>query len=88
MARDLALIRNSGLFDPTWYLARYPDVARTGIDPARHYLQHGWLEGRDPGPGFSSERYIADHPEILEKGINPLVYYCASEGKSEGISQD
>lgn len=38
----------SGHFDPEWYLAKYPDVARSGIDPARHYILYGRDEGRAP----------------------------------------
>ncbi len=44
-ARDLMA---SGHFDPDWYLAEYPDVARSGIDPARHYILYGRDEGRAP----------------------------------------
>ena len=33
-------------FDPAAYLALNPDVAAAGANPARHYLQHGMLEGR------------------------------------------
>lgn len=43
--RAIRLIRRSGLFDDAWYLKENPDVATSGIDPARHYLLHGWLEG-------------------------------------------
>jgi glycosyltransferase involved in cell wall biosynthesis/SAM-dependent methyltransferase len=33
-------------FDAAWYLKQYPDVAAAGIDPLRHYLDHGRHEGR------------------------------------------
>jgi len=33
-------------FDPQEYLRLHPDVARAGMDPAKHYLIHGILEGR------------------------------------------
>lgn len=33
-------------FDPPTYLALNADVARSGVDPARHYLRYGRLEGR------------------------------------------
>lgn len=36
------------LFDTTWYLQRYPDVATAGVDPLQHYLQFGRREGRYP----------------------------------------
>jgi hypothetical protein len=35
-------------FDPHWYLQQYPDIARAGIDPLDHYLNHGIKEGRLP----------------------------------------
>ena len=33
-------------FDPQDYLARYPDITAAGVDPLRHYLETGRLEGR------------------------------------------
>lgn len=35
-----------GLFDADTYLARYPDVSTSGIDPLRHYIIHGINENR------------------------------------------
>ncbi|MGM0767996.1 MAG: glycosyltransferase family 2 protein [Pseudomonadota bacterium] len=35
-------------FDPQWYLQQYPDVARAGLDPLKHYLNNGIEEGRLP----------------------------------------
>ena len=40
----------SAWFDLPYYLAHNKDVARTGVDPLRHYLVHGRLEGRLPSP--------------------------------------
>lgn len=45
---DVAMFRDSGAFDEQWYVSEYPDVARTGIDPARHYLWVGRRIGRRP----------------------------------------
>lgn len=33
-------------FDGAAYLLANPDVAAAGVDPAEHYLNHGWREGR------------------------------------------
>lgn len=44
--RLASALRQSGLFDAEDYLRRNPDVAATGADPLRHYLQHGVREGR------------------------------------------
>ncbi len=39
-------LRSRNLFDADAYLARYPDVAKSGIDPLDHYIVHGIGEGR------------------------------------------
>ncbi len=44
--RELNLLRNRGFFDANAYLARYPDVLATGLDPLRHYVRHGMMEDR------------------------------------------
>ena len=35
-------------FDKRFYLANNPDVARAGLDPYKHYIEYGKLEGRLP----------------------------------------
>lgn len=45
---EVEAFRASGMFDAQWYLREYPDVAKTGIDPARHYLWIGRKMGRRP----------------------------------------
>jgi hypothetical protein len=39
-------LKRRGLFDAKAYLREHPDVARSGADPLRHYLNHGLKEGR------------------------------------------
>ena len=56
-AGEADLIRNSGLFDRDYYLARYPDVAESGLDPVDHYLQIGAAKGYDPNPLFDTGYY-------------------------------
>lgn len=36
-----------GLFDAQAYIALNPDVASAGMDPVRHFIEHGIHEGRD-----------------------------------------
>jgi hypothetical protein len=45
---DIAAFSKSEAFDAQWYLEEYPDVAKSGIDPARHYLWIGRRMGRKP----------------------------------------
>lgn len=35
-------------FDPDFYLSVYPDIREAGVDPFRHYNEHGRAEGRLP----------------------------------------
>lgn len=43
------LIDEHGLaFDPVWYLGRYQDIAKAGLDPLAHYRRSGRYEKRSP----------------------------------------
>lgn len=80
--RDLQLMRASGFFDKDWYLKNNPDVAKANVDPLLHYYNYGGLEGRDPGPNFSSSWYLDTYADVRTAGINPLLHYlkyCKTE---------
>lgn len=79
------IVARSGLFDAEWYLAQYPDVTASGADPLRHFLRHGGLEGRSPGPDFDTAHYRRLYPDVVAAGINPLVHYLTA-GWDEGRS--
>lgn len=81
--RDLLLLRFSKLFDKDWYLSMNPDVAASKMNPYLHYLNFGWLEGRDPCPNFSVTGYLESFPDVKKTGINPLLHYLKF-GKREG----
>ncbi len=68
-----AAIRQSGLFDATWYLDRYPDVE--GMDPVLHYVRHGVAEGRNPRPDFDTAFYLERNPDVVAAGMNPFLHY-------------
>src|SRR5687768_13600110 len=45
--RDTAAeIIAAGLFDPSFYIKRYPDIQGKHVDPAAHYIEHGAYENR------------------------------------------
>ena len=84
---DLEVIRHSAFFNADWYLRTYRDVARKGMDPARHYLKYGAKEGRDPGPAFDTKSYLQRNPDVGASGQNPLVHYLRygmQEGRTAG----
>lgn len=78
---DADRILVSDLFDAEWYLDHYPDVAAANYPALLHYLVHGALEGRSPGPGFNAEWYLARYLDVV--GLNPLVHYI-DHGREEG----
>lgn len=78
---EIVLIKASCLFDRDWYLAQYPDVTLSGMEPAQHYLQLGAKKGYDPSPNFSTDNYLSLYPDVQQ--MNPLVHYEVF-GKSEG----
>jgi hypothetical protein len=82
-ARLIARLRASPAFNAEWYMARYPDVAESGADPAEHYYRHGAAEGRDPGPDFVAAYYREQNPDVAEAGMNPLLHYLL-DGAAEG----
>jgi hypothetical protein len=75
--------RPNPLFDTRWYLKRYEDVRRSGMNPLIHYLLHGFREGRDPGPDFQTAYYLGSNPDVRNNGVNPLTHYLR-HGRHEG----
>lgn len=82
--RDHRLIARAQLFDPAWYLDRYPDVRATGMDPLRHYVSYGAAEGRDPHPLFDCAWYLKFRPNAQEANRNPVIDYLRY-GAAEGV---
>ena len=80
-AENQRLVEESGLFDAQWYLAQNPDLS--GVPLLDHYLHHGGLEGRSPGPDFDGGRYLKDYPDVDAAQLNPLVHFLRT-GKAEG----
>lgn len=81
---DRSLLASSALFDPAFYLYRYPDVADAAVDPIGHYLVFGWREGRRPSPAFDGAWYLRRNPDVGDAEMNPLVHYLrfgAAEGR-------
>ena len=73
--KNLKLIKKSKYFDAKWYLKQYPDVAKSGMSPARHYLEYGWRENRNPGPKFNTNFYMKTYLDVKSATMCPLVHY-------------
>src|SRR5260221_162885 len=63
------------LVDALYYDRSYQDVFHAGVNPAQHYDQYGWHEGRDPDAYFSTKGYLNANPDVKAAGIDPLTHY-------------
>ncbi|MDR2611489.1 MAG: glycosyltransferase [Deltaproteobacteria bacterium] len=74
-AADKALIRLSGWFDDDFYREADPAGRDRGAAPLDDFTGPGWREGRDPNAWFRVASFARTHPDIVETGANPLVYF-------------
>lgn len=72
-------INPSAVFDTRYYLNANPDVARAGVNPLLHYINHGEAEGRLPNPDFDPKWYAAQH-RLDAGGGEALRHYMRSGG--------
>lgn len=78
-------IRNSVFFDPDFYARSY-GVAGDG---ASHYLLEGAEAGFDPGPFFSTRKYLEMNLDVAGDRVNPLAHYelfGRPEGRKPALS--
>ena len=75
-ARLKAIFSQSGLFDATDYLRRYPDVKNAGMDPLEHFIQFGDIERRDPSDHFSTRHYAVANG--LDAGTGALEHFLTT----------
>ena len=71
----VGILEQSAWFDADWYLRQNPDVEHAGVDPGRHYLEHGRESLRNPGPDFVGTEYLAINQDVRAAGVNPLVHF-------------
>ena len=69
-------IKRSGLFDREYYLENNLDVARSCMNPIRHYVRYGWKEERNPNQNFDTKWYLTNYPDVAASGMNPFYHYC------------
>ena len=67
--------RPSTAFDPVWYTAANPDVARRRINPLMHYILEGEPANRPPMPWFDPVWYRAEYAVPEEQFA--LAHYLA-----------
>jgi hypothetical protein len=71
------------LFDPGFYLQKYPDAATASVNPLGHYLRRATTELRQASPYFDPEYYLQHNPGVRKATIPPLLHYVR-HGAEEG----
>lgn len=80
LAADLVSIQSE--FDAEYYLEQTDDPAAL-VDPAKHYLVSGVLEGLLPSPDFNAAFYEERYPDIAKGPMQPFAHYVQF-GRNEG----
>ncbi|MFM4831671.1 coiled-coil domain-containing protein [Aeromonas media] len=75
LAKKVALIRESELFDEMWYLQQHPEAAAHRHGAAGHYLEYGAAMGANPSPRFDGNAYLQANQDVKQAGMNPLYHY-------------
>ena len=75
LPKQLAMLEATPFFDADWYLAQYPDVAKSGIKPAEHFIKFGAIDGRHPSSQFSTDFYLTHYKDVAASGQHPLLHY-------------
>ena len=70
------------LFDADYYLAQYPDVKDSKLDPLVHYLTVGWKVGYNPNSDFDTTFYLNSNPDVKANKVEPFYHYLTI-GKNE-----
>jgi len=83
LGQEIAEIKESNLFDESFYLKQNPDVAKSSFTPIEHYLLHGAKEKRNPSESFNTGYYLETYPDVRQSGFNPLLHFI-KHGKEEG----
>jgi hypothetical protein len=73
--REAKFLRNSGLVDPHYYFENYPHAIKPGLTASEHYVRFGAQDGYNPSAQFNTQQYLAENPDAVNDGINPLVHY-------------
>ena len=82
MAELYRLVKDSGLFDASWY-RQQSMAAKLFPDPVIHYALAGWKQRLNPSAGFDTAFYWDSYRDVRQLGANPLVHYLL-HGLKEG----
>ena len=82
---EIALIVNSKLIDPDFYVENNGPSTKNVNDLAKHFCESGWREYNNPNPVFDTKFYLDNNLDVRDSGMNPLLHYILY-GRQEGRS--
>ena len=88
--RNWNILKDSELFDSSFYLNNNPDVVKHNVDPLNHWITHGYsvLEYfREPNSYFSKKFYREKYLRNGQDYWNPLTHFVCM-GKQKGFKQN
>jgi len=86
-ARNVAIIRESELFDDEWYLQQYPQASSHKYGAAGHYLEYGVELKTNPSPFFDGNWYLQTYLDVSDSGMNPLFHYIKFGSEENRITK-
>lgn len=79
-----SIIKNSNLFDKSWYVNTYFNVKNSDLDPLSHYISSITKNSSNkPNYFFDSKWYLEHYPTVKDSDLDPFVHYVLF-GKNEG----
>ncbi|WP_444924293.1 glycosyltransferase [Microbulbifer sp. DLAB2-AF] len=84
ISNPMDLVQQSGYFDPAWYLEQYSDLQDATVDLFEHYWKVGSMEGKDPGPLFSTSYYEYRFPQARAENL-PVLHHFLTVGCVQGL---
>ncbi len=66
---------SAGLFDPAFYLRRYPDIPASAVDPVAHFVDRGCMERREPNFFVESGWYLKEYGAAIPPAMVPALHY-------------
>ena len=57
-------LKDSELFDENYYLKKYPNIKKSGINPLLHYIILGYKKGYNPSLIFDGNFYLNSYEDL------------------------
>ena len=73
--RGYRALKNTSLFDESYYLNKYKNVLISGMNPLIHYIYYGYNENKSPSANFNGEEYLNVYSDVQNFNLNPLIHY-------------